>query len=276
MQPIISIIIPCYNGEKYLRETLDCLQKQTIDAWECIVVNDGSTDGSLEIIKEYSEKDSRYKYFDQPNQGPAAARNFAVNHASGVYVLPLDADDIIAPSYLEKAVSYLEIHTDTKLVYCKAHYFGEKNGPFVLPEYSYDRLIWENPIFCSCVFRKSDFDIVGGYDIQMKGALEDWEFLIRLLKESDKVYCIPEGLFYYRQHTGTRNEDVKKRQIACRYIVRKHFERYEDYCLNIHQYKTDSENYQKWFYEIYNSKSFQLGQVLLAPLKCLFKFLGQK
>ena len=103
--PRISIVIPCYNGAKYIRETLDCLQNQTVDDWECIIVNDGSTDNSLEILREYAEKDSRYKYIDKENEGPSIARNTAIAASLGKYILPLDADDLIAPYYAEKAIS---------------------------------------------------------------------------------------------------------------------------------------------------------------------------
>lgn len=134
--PIISIIIPCYNGEQFLHETLDCLKKQTIDEWECIIVNDGSTDNSLTIAREYEAKDARYRVIDKVNEGVPIARNVAIVAAEGKYILPLDADDLIAPSYVEKAVDYLERHPETKLVYCKATYFGDINEPLILNDYS--------------------------------------------------------------------------------------------------------------------------------------------
>ena len=118
----ISIIVPCYNGEEFLGETLDCLQKQTIEDWECVIVNDGSTDNSIKILREYETKDSRYKVIDKENEGPSVARNVAIAASSGKYILPLDADDLIAPTYAEKAIEYLERHPKTKLVYCKAKY----------------------------------------------------------------------------------------------------------------------------------------------------------
>ena len=167
MQPRISIIIPCFNGEKYIRETLDCLQKQTIDAWECVIVNDGSTDNSLEILKEYAAKDSRYKYIDKDNAGPAISRNTAIAASSGKYILPLDADDLIAPSYAEKAIDYLEEHPNCKLVYCKAQFFGDRNGLVQLPIYNYYELPYENSIFCSCIYRRLDFDKTSGYNPNM-------------------------------------------------------------------------------------------------------------
>lgn len=204
MLPRISIIVPCYNGEKYLRETLDCLLAQTIEDWECIIVDDGSSDGSLEIMKEYAARDARYKYIEQANRGPAVARNTAIAASCGKYILPLDADDVIAPSYAEKAIDYLETHPNTKLVYCEAEFFGSKKGLWDLPEYDYDGLLLNNCIFCSAVYRRSDYNETKGYNPNMKTKVEDWDFWLSLLSKEDDVYRIPEVLFFYRQHDSSR------------------------------------------------------------------------
>ena len=104
--PVISIIIPCYNSSLYIKETLESVQKQTFQDWECIIVNDGSTDNSLDIIKEYSYKDKRFYYIDKKNEGPAIARNIAIHNSTGEFILPLDSDDIIEPTYTEKAIQH--------------------------------------------------------------------------------------------------------------------------------------------------------------------------
>ncbi len=99
MQPKISIIVPCYNGAKYIRQTLDCLQKQTVEDWECIIVDDGSTDSSAEIIKEFVTKDSRYKYIYKDNGGVSSARNMGLDNASGEWITFIDSDDTVDLDY---------------------------------------------------------------------------------------------------------------------------------------------------------------------------------
>ena len=222
MQPRISIIVPCYNGAKYIRETLDCLLKQTIEDWECVIVNDGSTDNSLDILKDYAEKDSRYMYIDKENEGPSIARNIGIAASSGKYILPLDADDLIAPSYAEKAIDYLESHPKTKMVYCICQTFcGDKKGDFVSTPYSYEVMIWRNMLFNAGVFRKSDFEKTAGYNPNMRKGNEDWDFWITLIKPEDDVYQIPEKLFFYRKEGGSRHSGAQRNtnELNCQMIL---------------------------------------------------------
>lgn len=270
-QPRISIVIPCYNAEKYIRETLDCLLMQTIDDWECVIVNDGSTDNSLEILKEYAAKDIRYRYIDKENGGPAIARNTAIAASSGKYILPLDADDLIAPSYANKAIDYLEEHPSCKLVYCKARFFGERNDAVLLPAYNFYELPYENSIFCSCIYRRVDFDKSQGYNPNMVFRNEDWDFLLSLLNEKDEVFCIPETLFFYRQHGISRNHNIDEEYaLANLQMIMNHpriYERDKKRTLEwmnpmLEYYKTELEN-------IINSKTYKLGKFLFAPVRWL-------
>ncbi|MBO5613044.1 MAG: glycosyltransferase family 2 protein [Prevotella sp.] len=267
----ISIIVPCYNGAEFLRETLDCLQKQTIEDWECVIVNDGSTDNSIEILREYEAKDSRYKVIDKENEGPSVARNVAIAASSGKYILPLDADDLIAPTYAEKAIEYLEQHPQTKLVYCKARFFGDKEGEWELPEYNYNEIIYGNSIFCSCVYRRKDFDKTEGYNPNMKHMLEDWDFLLTLLKPDDDVHCIPEVLFYYRQHGITRtSKDSIKTDM---YHLRMELNHPEIYSKDLERsylfVNSMSRYYKVELNGILNSNAYKLGNTLIKPFRLL-------
>ena len=96
MQPKVSVIIPIYNTALYLSEALDSICNQTLKEIEIILVNDGSTDNSLEIIREYSLRDNRITYFSQPNQGQGVARNLGLSHAVGKYIYFMDSDDILS------------------------------------------------------------------------------------------------------------------------------------------------------------------------------------
>ncbi len=99
--PIISIIVPIYNREQWLRNCLESISSQTSKDWECILVNDGSTDNSLKIAQEYAANDPRFIVFSQENQGVSAARNLGLDHAQGKWITFVDSDDEIAPDYLE-------------------------------------------------------------------------------------------------------------------------------------------------------------------------------
>lgn len=101
MKPIISIIVPVYNVEKYLRECLDSISCQTCTDWECLLIDDGSPDNSGAICDEYAVKDSRFKVFHKPNGGVSSARNLGLDMASGEWVTFIDSDDFISPTFLE-------------------------------------------------------------------------------------------------------------------------------------------------------------------------------
>jgi glycosyltransferase involved in cell wall biosynthesis len=212
IKPRISIIVPCYNQGRFMRETLDCLKQQTIEQWECVIVNDGSTDDTLTIAQEYVAADPRYILVDKPNGGLADARNAGIKASHGKYILPLDSDDLIGETYTKEATEFLDQHPDVTLVYSRVKYFGDRNDEWILPKYSYEGLLLENSIFCSCVYRRSDYDKTCGYNTNMKGGLEDWDFLLSLLNRNSKVYQIPKVLFYYRKHGKTMISEARKQK----------------------------------------------------------------
>ena len=204
----VSVIVPCYNQAQFLAEALDSVLAQIYSNWECIVVNDGSTDNVDEVVASYLEKDSRFKYLKQENQGVAAARNNGIRHTDGEYILPLDADDMLAPTFIDKAVSYIGQHDKCKLVYCDTELFGSLSGPFRMKKYEYDKFIWANCIPCTALFRRKDFESTSGYNSNMRDGLEDWDFWLSLLTRADEVHRIEEKLFFYRmkETKNTRNE----------------------------------------------------------------------
>lgn len=105
MIPSVSVIIPVYNVDKYLRECLDSILAQTLQEWELICINDGSTDGSSAILAEYAAKDNRINVIKQQNRGQGAARNIGLKQAVGEYIYFLDSDDYLVPDALERLIS---------------------------------------------------------------------------------------------------------------------------------------------------------------------------
>src|SRR5665647_114105 len=117
MNALVTVIIPCYNQGKFLSDTINSILIQTYPYFEIIIVNDGSTDvETLEVLDQC--KWDKTSIFHIENSGVSIARNTAISHAKGKYILPLDGDDIIAPTYLEKAVKVLESKPDVKVITC--------------------------------------------------------------------------------------------------------------------------------------------------------------
>jgi glycosyltransferase involved in cell wall biosynthesis len=209
--PRVSVVIPCYNQGVYIDEAIDSVFTQTFRDYEIIIVNDGSTDRlTLEKLSNFA--DPRIRVIHTENQGLAAARNNGIRAAEGEFILPLDADDRIGPTYLEKAVNVLDSSPETGIVYCLAELFGDQTGVWALPEYSLGKLLLNNMIFCSALFRKVDWERVGGYRACMKYGWEDWDFWLSLVRLKLKVQRIPESLFYYRVKSKSMNASMSYSQ----------------------------------------------------------------
>ena len=195
--PKVSVVIPCYNQGAFLREALDSVYAQTHSDYEIIVVDDGSTDTeTCSILDKIDNPD--IKILRTSNGGLAMARNRGIAASTGDIILPLDADDLIAPTYLEKGVSVLAANPDVGVVYSMADKFGAVNELWKLPEFSLARLLRENMVFCSAMFRRDLWARVGGYNISMKYGWEDWDFWLSLCDQEVRFVRIPEVLFHYR------------------------------------------------------------------------------
>src|SRR3989442_11796350 len=112
MERLVSVIVPSYNYGRFVGQALESLRAQTYPRWECIVVDDGSTDNTDAIVTAFAENDSRIKYIRQENQGLAAARNAGIVHSAGEYLQFLDADDLLESEKLERHVEFLEQHAE--------------------------------------------------------------------------------------------------------------------------------------------------------------------
>lgn len=223
----VSVIIPCYNQGHYLDEAVDSVLNQTFQDFEIIVVNDGSTDEATNsLLAEYRRP--RTKVVHTENQGLAMARNNGIREAVGEYILPLDADDRIVPTYLEKAAPLLDSQPDVGIVYCMAETFGAVKGPWFAADFSIRRMLLGNLIFCSALFRREDWQVVGGYNSGMVHGWEDWDFWLSLIERGRGVHRIPDVLFYYRVAEGSmaKSMDVTKKVDMHMQIVRRHKDLY--------------------------------------------------
>ena len=196
--PKISVIIPVYNCEQYIAETLDSIIHQSFIDWEAICIDDGSNDNSLKILEKYADKDNRIKIITQKNLGVVTARNVAIKQAKSEYVFPLDADDIITSDCLEKLYRAM-LDGKGDIITCRVMYFGRETHEMEFKKATKYNMLHENCLVNAALFRKSDFEKTGGYDTEFNIALEDYDFWLNMvINHKKKIYRVPEILFYYR------------------------------------------------------------------------------
>lgn len=213
--PLVSVVVPVYNMEHFLPETLDSILASDYPHFEVVVVDDGSKDGSYRVACEYAAKDHRVYAYTQPNGGACAARNHAVRVAKGEFILPFDADDKMSHVFISDAVRAIQADTDIKVVCPRSEFFGDRSGEWKLPPFSLKLLARKNMIPICALYRKSDWERVGGYDEQIV-AREDWAFWIAVLKEGGKVVTLPRLSVYYRVRTGSKrvaDRSLKKKVV---------------------------------------------------------------
>ena len=192
-KPLVSVVTPVYNGEAFLRETLDSIFAQDYEPFEVIVVDDGSSDGSGAIARSYPT----VRYIRQENQGPAAARNAGIAAARGEFLAFVDADDVILPNKLAVQVGYLLEHPETSVTLGGQDWidppprqgrglaWGDANG--VQPT--------------SIVLRKSTMVEVGCFD-PATSPTDDFDVLIRLREHGHQLVVVPEIVMRRRYHGG--------------------------------------------------------------------------
>jgi glycosyltransferase involved in cell wall biosynthesis len=208
--PWVSIVIPCFNYGKFIDEAIDSCLASTFQDFEIIVVNDGSTDAeTIEVLNHLNKEKTRVIH--QANQGPAAARNRGIREARGKYIFPLDADDRIHPTLLEKGVWILETRPRVGVVTSWLQHFGESYEVWSPPPFNFYNLLFNNTIIGSSLYRKAAWEQVGGYDEKLVHGYEDWDFWIRMADQGWIAYQIPEPLFYYRKHGETRLSQLNSR-----------------------------------------------------------------
>lgn len=232
MNPLVSIIVPCYKQAQYLEDALNSVASQSYSNWECIIVNDGSPDNTEVIAQKWTTKDPRFIYIKLDNSGVCAARNTAIEKAKGEFILPLDADDRIGKEYVAKALEAFKNDIKLKVVYCKVEFFGDKKGVWELPDFSLVNLSRCNMIVCSAMYKKSEWHRIGGYDTEMIFGIEDWEFWISILKVGGGVKRLDYIGFYYRIKIKSRQKDLdlKKKQAMLEYISVKHVDFFVKHC----------------------------------------------
>jgi hypothetical protein len=203
----VSVIIPCYNHANFLPAAVESIIKQTCQDWEIIIVNDGSSDNTSETARELISRYSKKKIsiIEKPNSGVEDSRNKAIETAAGEWILPLDADDMFAPTFLEKAFEAISRDKSINLVFSNLRNIGYEEGPGWIPsDYSPGKILEEDTFPYASLFRKEMWHQAGGYPQIPLGA-EDWCFWISCSRYGIKPHRIAEPLFLYRTHPHGNN-----------------------------------------------------------------------
>lgn len=200
--PLVSVVIPVYNMEQFLEETLCSVLASTYPNIEVLLMDDGSKDGSLTIAQKFASQYNNVYACSQPNGGASNARNNALKQAQGVYVLPVDADNRISPDFISLAVEVLNNKPEVKAVFPSAEFIGDRVGPWKLPPFSLSLLARKNMLDTCALYRLSEWKRVGGYREDI--GREDWAFWIAVLKDGGKVVRLPQIGLYYRIRTGSK------------------------------------------------------------------------
>ena len=195
-EAVVSVIVPSYNYGHLIGATFESLQAQTLPNWECIVIDDGSTDDTAEVVARFMKIDSRIKFFQQANRRQAAARNHGFTRMSGKYVQFLDADDLLESKKFERQVEYLEAHPEVEIVYGDTRYFETDRPSDLLYTMYGENIPWQprlsgtgsemllplvrrNTIIVNApLTRRTLVERVGLFDEELP-PVEDWEFWIR-------------------------------------------------------------------------------------------------
>lgn len=224
-QPLISVIVPAFNAARWIDRTLASIQAQTHREMEIIVVDDGSTDDTVALVLQAAASDPRIRLIRQANAGPAAARNRAIRDSRGVFVAPIDADDLWAPDNIERQVTALILRPDAAFCLARSYWLDADDRLLApasdapLPECSFQNLLEDNFIGngSACVFRRAHLDAVGGYDERYGGGGEDWLLTLTLAARAPFV-AVDDYLIGYRQSAETFS--ARKAEAMCTALLR--------------------------------------------------------
>lgn len=228
--PVISVIIPAYNGEHTILETIQSVQNQTFSDFEIIVIDDGSTDRTLELL--YSIKDDRLKVFPYSNGGVATSRNRGIAQASGEFLTFLDQDDLWAPDKLALQLEALLQHPEAGVAYSWTYFMEDRDGQRLL--HKGESLFFEGDVYpeilvhnfiasgSNVLVRKSAIDEIGGFDCGCPDAA-DWDYWLRLAAKWPFV-VVPQFQIYYRRSSNSMSSKTERVKQACFLVLNKAYQ----------------------------------------------------
>lgn len=272
----VTIVVPCYNYGHYLAESLESVRTQTFDCWECVVVDDGSTDNTEEVAKRFAEEDSRFVYVFQDNKGLSAARNKGITVSRGDYIQLLDADDLLQRRKLELQSRYLDDHPETDIVYGETRYFSSEKPEILWGTVDMNRdkglklisgrgkpvlkALLETNIMAVCapLSRKCVFTSCGMFDETLKNH-EDWEMWLR---------CAMQGkTFSFLRAAHTRAlirwhpESMSRNRIPMLETNRRIRKRLADSLSDSDLQRTNRKHYRRFGFELMKERCLGKGRL---------------
>lgn len=217
MSNLVSIITPCYNGAKYIAQTIESVLAQTYENWEMIIVNDGSKDNSVEVITPYVQKDGRIKLVNQENGGSANARNHGIRIAQGRYIALLDADDLWDNNFIEEQLKFMET-TGALCAYSSYRRIGEDSKEILRPVICRERVTYKQmqvTNFIACLTGLYDSSEFGKVYLreELKSIRDDYAYWLDILKHTGVAYGNKKILASYRvlknSTTGKKKKLIK-------------------------------------------------------------------
>lgn len=286
---LVSIIIPCYNQGRYLKDSLSSVANQTYTNWECIIVNDGSTDNTHEVALKWLEIDKRFIYINSEHGGPSVSRNIALKRAKGEYIQFLDSDDWLKPQKIERQLSILSKLNQNSLSICDYFVSQEDNlkkphpSRYISPKFKTTDYLkeliseWEInlsiPILCILFKRKMYINNYIFFDESLPNHV-DWDFWMKIFSLKPEVNFINEKLVTYRiqPNSITHNQDLMRKGYLLALKKQK-----KSFIGDPHYFKLISARYNKNKYGVNNSNSFY--SILLFyrnKIKKLIKIINSK
>jgi glycosyltransferase involved in cell wall biosynthesis len=227
--PAISVVIPAYNAEGTILETIASVQQQTFSDFELIVINDGSTDGTLELLQGI--KDKRLRIFSYENGGLPVARNRGITHATGEFIAFLDADDLWTLDKLELQLAALQQHPEAGVAYSWTSDFVDEQKETL---YSYEPIFFEGNVLPNLLvknfiasgsnplIRREALESVGEFDSTLKSC-EDWDFYLRLAAKWQFV-VVPKWQILYRRSSTSMSSKVEIMETAALTVLERAFQ----------------------------------------------------
>ncbi len=267
-QIIVSVVIPVYNVENFLRKCLDSIIVQTYQHWECILVDDGSTDNSGRICDEYAEKDTRFSAYHKKNGGASSARNTGLEKTHGKYLCFIDADDYVSSQYLSNLVEDSEYEKDTDLVIQGSHkVFPNGMIQDCIPKPRTINLSYDTQLFYSIyryfapfskLFR---FDIIEENNLRFNTNLiiaEDYDFLLKYLSHIRIIRVSDKANYYYNSNDGSLSSRL--------YSFEQEYNAFRN-TYDLAKVYNNRYYYGKWF----SAPSFLLNRTLISNYLNVYK-----
>lgn len=214
--PRVSIVVPAYQAAGTIAETLEAIQAQTMAGWECLIVDDGSTDKTVEVAARFAETDPRFSIVRQHNQGTAAAYNTGVGRSHAPLIAICSADDVLLPDHLEEMVAFVEAEPGYDIWTSNGYLWrGRRRELFYgwgWPEKAYSVELKQLILLCfygvGAVYRRTVFDLVGGYRPGVFG--EDYDFWLRALARGARHRYLPKALSLWRVSKTQKSASLRK------------------------------------------------------------------